>query len=1648
VQAQAPIETVVDVTPRRGRLTLGTVLVLACLLAAGAIFRFYNLNWDAYQHVHPDERFIVWVADTMHWPGSLGQALDPRVSPLNPFRWPPGMGDQSGKPRDYAYGHLPLYLLLLVSRSVQAGSHALSVVGLALPVALQHLGEYAYLTLAGRALSALFDLGTTLLVFFVARRLYTRPSPTSSDRSDDFSRSTIQTADPPLPFGLTWANAAGFLAAGAYAFAVLPIQLSHYFAVDLVLTFCVVASVALAARASEEESTRVWLGAGVFAGLAVGSKFTAILLLAPLIVAAVCRLPGDDDPRNPVTVILRRLALMGTAGLIAFVVTNPFALLEARAYLRNLLAQNAMVTGVIDAPYMRQYAGSLPYAYLIQQLSQWGLGWPLGIVAWGGFVWAIVQAARRRVTAPQVVVLAWALPYFAVTGPLYAKFLRYMAPLLPFLLVFSAGASLALYRWLASRWGRRGRFAWQVGLVLVGLYTVVWVLAFNGVYRQEHPWLQASRWIDTHIPADSKLLVEHWDDALPLAMDEVPDAPPHRQYRQVDLPLWDPDNSAKLDKLVTELSSADYVVLASNRLALPIPRLARRYPMASQYYRMLFDGSLGYTPAAEFTAYPRLGGLVVPDDNADESFSVYDHPHVRIFANTGRLSQADLHARLGQYLPLGQGPQTRPPGHAMLLPQPPTPQPPAPQAPLTLSQPVDTLPVVADFRWNSLAVDSPPVAVFLWWLVVGLFGWAAWPLLFPFLGGLRDRGYGLARLIGWLVVGWVHWIGVSLGWWQNRTGIIALLLTLLVVAGLVAWWRQREALAVFVTERHRLLLAAEAVFAVAFLAGIAVRVLDPDLWQPWNGGEKFMEFAFLNAILRSPHFPPYDPYFAGGTINYYYYGLYLVSLLIKLTGIAPEVAFNLAVPGLFALTALALFTVGASLALARRAAVSTGLLAIVLGLLMSNLDSFRQVTQRLAQLGSGGAGTPLGALFYIGRGLGKVLRGAPWPGLDYWAASRVIPNTINEFPLWSFLFADLHAHLIAMPVGVTVAGLALNWVVLYGQPRRDSVESQTMPGEDRAALAGDGVAGAESGRVSDGDGALGDAIVPEPAADVAPPVEASELSDETLGGADEPISAIEDPGVAGDEPVARIETGATIIAAYPTETGYTREDVIASWLFVDTATDASPAGDDGDGRPSEPGVASALQPVPVELDTRPRRARRRFWLGGAARLALLVIILGALGPTNTWDLPVYFCLVAGAFWLAAWRAHRKFSAVEALVLAGVTGILAALAYLPFYTHYQAQVGGSTGPIWARYLAPVQASSPLQPWLVIWLFYLFVSASYVLWLLFAGRQDSSRRVILLLVAIGVALVFFMADRQTAALAALPLALAIGLLFRRTTVTRESVVLLLMALGLGILAGTELFYLRDFLEGGDWYRMNTLFKFAMPAWLLLGLACAVALPRAWRACAGGPVWLGPIWRLAAGVLLVAGLFFVPFGIAARVDDRFPGPRPAIGTLDGTAYMTVGRYSWPNEAHPLQLNDDYRAIHWLLDNVSGTPVIAEAPAGEYEVDGQPAAYDYYRAGGLRVASLTGFPTFVGQHQYEQRPGDQVSRRTTLGQEFFQTPDVARTRELMDALHVDYVYIGPLERLLFAPEVLAKFDRMTQAGELEVVYQNPGVTIYKVLR
>jgi uncharacterized membrane protein len=147
-----------------------------------------------------------------------------------------------------------------------------------------------------------------------------------------------------------------------------------------------------------------------------------------------------------------------------------------------------------------------------------------------------------------------------------------------------------------------------------------------------------------------------------------------------------------------------------------------------------------------------------------------------------------------------------------------------------------------------------------------------------------------------------------------------------------------------------------------------------------------------------------------------------------------------------------------------------------------------------------------------------------------------------------------------------------------------------------------------------------------------------------------------------------------------------------------------------------------------------------------------------------------------------------------------------------------------------------------------------------------------------------------------------------------------------------------------------------------------------------------------------------------------------------------MEQGSYTWPSDASRIELRYDREAIAWLLDNVRGNLVIVES-----------AEVDYYRAGGTRVASMTGLSGLRGMHAGEQRPGVQVGERDALHREFWSTPSVERTQALLDELQVSLVYVGPLERQQH-PDGVSKLAGMAAQGQLTPVFENTGVVIYAV--
>ena len=194
-----------------------------------------------------------------------------------------------------------------------------------------------------------------------------------------------------------------------------------------------------------------------------------------------------------------------------------------------------------------------------------------------------------------------------------------------------------------------------------------------------------------------------------------------------------------------------------------------------------------------------------------------------------------------------------------------------------------------------------------WYLIITLLGWLTFPLAYALFPALADRGYTLSRAAGLLIWGYIFWLLASLNIAQNDTGGILLALAVIIgLSGFSIFNRQslivnrKSEIVNFLKSNLSLILTTEILFLVAFGFLAFVRSANPELIST----EKPMELAFINGILRSPVFPPQDPWLSGYAISYYYFGYVMTAMLARLSGVPGSLAHNLMTSLIFALGAI------------------------------------------------------------------------------------------------------------------------------------------------------------------------------------------------------------------------------------------------------------------------------------------------------------------------------------------------------------------------------------------------------------------------------------------------------------------------------------------------------------------------------------------------------------------------------------------------------------------------------------------------------------------------------------------------------------------------------------------------------------------------
>ena len=265
--------------------------------------------------------------------------------------------------------------------------------------------------------------------------------------------------------------------------------------------------------------------------------------------------------------------------------------------------------------------------------------------------------------------------------------------------------------------------------------------------------------------------------------------------------------------------------------------------------------------------------------------------------------------------------------------------------------------------------------------------------LLPALGRYAPAvGFPLALFVLGVVGLWVGHLSVVVG---LVAGGLTLVATLVVTVYRTDWHK-----------RFRRGWHAYAIFLVAFAFVLSLRLLDPAV-DPASG-EKFLDFGLLRAHIRATALPAEDIWFAGDPFGYYYGGHFTYGLLARLTGTPARYAYNLALATSYATLVTAAYGLAGAIARRWNAGRPAALAAVFLVGLASNLTtSVRLFFWALPDAVSDG----IAAL---------VVRADGWLALHplefhYWRASRVVPETITEFPLFAYLNGDLHAHMLAAP---------------------------------------------------------------------------------------------------------------------------------------------------------------------------------------------------------------------------------------------------------------------------------------------------------------------------------------------------------------------------------------------------------------------------------------------------------------------------------------------------------------------------------------------------------------------------------------------------------------------------------------------------------
>ncbi|MCL5798466.1 MAG: hypothetical protein M1366_06770, partial [Patescibacteria group bacterium] len=417
-------------------------------------------------------------------------------------------------------------------------------------------------------------------------------------------------------------------------------------------------------------------------GLAIGSKLTGVLFLFPPLMTLLLLMTKAKGKMRlktkSVYVVVGLIVLTGT--VLISLLSSPYNMVDIPDFQSAVFGyEKDVATGKYPAFYTRQFVNTTPIVFQTERIFPYTLGWPVfifGILGFlltsGNLIISLSSKILQRIMNDELRIknkigknnnldsyfllldssfLAYLLP----NAFLFSKWTRFMTPLLPFFNIFAVCSLYFILKTLRNNLSALHftlhipRFAYLLICIFVFI-SLLPGLAFMSIYIRPDSRIIASEWIYKNIPDHSFILSETANVVdIPLFLPTTynPQLTTHN-YTIISFDFYHTDENPQLfSQLIFDLTKADYILVPSRRIFANYMRLPAEYPLITKYYQLLFSGTLGFEKVFEISSYPSLGSIHFPDENAEETWTVFDHPVIRIFKKTKVLSE-------NQYLSLFQ----------------------------------------------------------------------------------------------------------------------------------------------------------------------------------------------------------------------------------------------------------------------------------------------------------------------------------------------------------------------------------------------------------------------------------------------------------------------------------------------------------------------------------------------------------------------------------------------------------------------------------------------------------------------------------------------------------------------------------------------------------------------------------------------------------------------------------------------------------------------------------------------------------------------------------------------------------------------------------------------------------------------------------